>query len=454
MTWLAFEWRLILRSRLSMAALLLLLGLSSWAVWSGLHEVARQQQTIARLAPLHEQDVAAVAAQYPDGSDAGSPAYHTFYNTWDPPSDSAFLALGLRDVAPYVLRVRALGLQAQLYEGETFNPELALPGRFDFAFVLIYLAPLFAIALLHDLLSGERQSGRLRLLLSLPAGSRVWWRRALLRYALLFACLAVPVLVGAAVSGTAAGTLGPVLVVVASYLAFWVGVSLLVAACGWRSVANATALMGTWAVLTLVLPTLANVALTRAIPVHQGVDLMLAQRQAVHGAWEIPREETMRRFFASHPEWQDTAPLPRGFHWKWYFAFHQVGDESVAEQAQAYREGLLARQAWTNRLGWLLPGVGAQAILHRLADTDLQAQLAYQEQIVAFHRQIRDFYYPYLFNDQPFGTEDFARRPVFEPRVPQAALPDDTAWGLFIVAWLVLLAGGWSLGRLRLKGWA
>jgi len=99
---------------------------------------------------LNEQDVAAVAKQYAGEPDAGNAAYFTFYNTWDAPSNTAFLALGMRDVAPYVLRVRALGLQSQIHEGETFNPELALPGRFDFAFVLIYLAPLFAIALLHN----------------------------------------------------------------------------------------------------------------------------------------------------------------------------------------------------------------------------------------------------------------------------------------------------------------
>lgn len=433
-----------------MSALLLLLVLGSLAVWFGVQEVAHQHQTIARLAPLHEQDVAAVAAQYAEDADAGSPAYYTFYNTWDTPSDAAFLALGLRDVAPYVLRIRALGLQAQLYEGETFNPELALPGRFDFAFVLIYLAPLFVIALLHDLVSGERQAGRLRLLLSLPDGGRLWRRRVALRYALLFACLVLPVLIGTAVSGTAIGTLGIVLAVMASYLAFWVGLSLLVATWGWRSVANATALMGSWVLLTLVMPTLANVILVRSIPVHQGVDLMLAQRQAVHGAWEIPREETMQRFFVNHPQWKDTAPLPAGVHWKWYFAFHQVGDESVAEQVQAYREGLQARQTWTNRLGWVLPGVGAQAALHRVADTDLLAQLAYQDEIAAFHRQLREFYYPYLFNDLPFGQEDFAKRPVFTPLPPDAVPPGDTAWGLFALAWLILLVGIWRLARLRL----
>jgi ABC-2 type transport system permease protein len=448
MRWLTHELRLIVRSRLSIVALLLLLLLTGLAVTAGLREVAREQQTITRLAPLHAQDVAAVAAQYANNPDAGNPAYYTFYNTWDSPSDAAFLALGLRDVAPYVLRVRALGLQSQLYEGETFNPELALPGRFDFAFVLIYLAPLFVLALLHDLFSGERQSGRLRLLLAMPDSGRLWRRRVALRYGLLFICLAVPMLIGAAVSGTTRGTVAIVLAAVASYLAFWVGLSLLIATRGWRSVANATALMGAWTALTLVLPTLTNVALVRSIPVHQGVDLMLAQRDAVHGAWEIPHEQTMRRFFASHPEWQDTAPLPAGFHWKWYYAFHQVGDEHVAEQVRAYRAGLMQRQAWTNRLGWLLPGVSAQTILHRVADTDLQAQLGYQDQVAAFHREIRNFYYPYLFNDRPFGTQDFDKRPAFTPRTPGMSPLGSEAWGL-VLAWLVFVLGVRRLGRVR-----
>lgn len=448
MNWLIHEWRLLLRSRLSMVALLLLLSLTGVAVWSGLYEIERQQQTIARLAPLHEQDV---AAQYAKGGGAGSQAYYTFYNTWDAPADAAFLALGLRDAAPYVLRVRALGLQAQLYEGEVFNPELALPGRFDFAFVLIYLAPLFVIALLHDLVSVERQSGRLRLLLSLPDGAHVWRRRIVLRYGLLFACLAMPVLVGAAVAGTTLDKLSMVLVVAASYLAFWVGLALLIAARGWYSVTNATALMGTWVLLTLVLPTLANVALVHTIPVHQGVDLMLAQRQAVHSAWEIPREETMQRFFVNHPEWKDTAPLSARFHWKWYFAFHQVGDESVAAQAQAYRGGLLSRQAWTDRIGWLLPGVGAQAVLHQIANTDLPAQLAYQDRIADFHRQIREFYYPYLFNDRLFGAEDFQARPVFLPQPHDAMAPNANALILLVLCWLIAGLGLLGIGRFRLR---
>lgn len=449
MSALSFELRLLMRSRPMAAALLLLLLLSSLAVWSGLHEVARQRQTIARVGPLNEQDVAAVARTHADSPNGGDVAYYTFYTTADPPSDAAFLAIGMRDVAPYVLRVRALGLQAQLYDGETFNPEIALAGRFDFAFVLIYLAPLFVIALLHDVLSGERQAGRLRMLLALPHGARAWRRRVLLRCVLVFACLALPACAGMLAASTGVAVAGIVLATTAAYIAFWTGISLLVATRGWRSVANATALMGAWAVLTLVLPALANVMLTRAVPVHQGVDLMMAQRQAVHGAWEIPREETMRRFFAGHPEWRDTAPLPSRFHWKWYFAFHQVGDESVAAQARDYRAGLDARQAWSDRLGWLLPGVGAQAILHRLAATDLPAQLAYQDRIAAFHRRIREFYYPYLFRDRPFRQADYARRPVYDARPAAAAYPAGGIAALCALSVLVFAWGIARLGRLR-----
>lgn len=446
MSWLSHEWLLLRRSSLSIVAIVLLLVLTSMAVWSGLQEVERQHQKIQHLAVLHEQDVAEIAAQYADKGDVGYPAYYTFHYTWDEPSDTAFLALGLRDAAPYVLRVRALGLQAQLYEGEVFNPELALSGRFDFAFVVIYLVPLFVIVLLHDLISLERQSGRFGLLLSLPNGTRIWQRRVALRYGLLLSCLLVPMLVGAAVAGVTFTTTAMVAFIVASYLAFWVGLSLIVVTCGWRSATNATALMGVWVMLTLVLPTLANVALVRSIPVNQGVDLMLAQRQLVHGAWEIPREQTMQRFIANYPAWKDTAPLGKGFQWKWYFAFHQLGDDDVTEQAQQYRDGLLKRQAWTNRIGWILPSVGSQAALHQFARTDLPAQLRYQDQVADYHQQVRMYYYPYLFNDLEFNSAAFDARPIFEPKPHTAEVIRLHTWIMLILCWLI---AGWGIHRIR-----
>ena len=57
----------------------------------------------------------------------------------------------------------------------------------------------------------------------------------------------------------------------------------------------------------------------------------------------------------------------------------------MADQFLAYQQGLLARQQWTARLGWLLSAATVETMLHRVAETDLQAQLAYQARITDFH---------------------------------------------------------------------
>ena len=409
-----YEIRLLVRARLAVAALILLALLTGAAVAAGMAEVERQRAAIARIAPAQAEDTGAIAAWVDKEKDAGSAAYYSFHPTWDAPSPLAFAALGLRDVSPYILRVRALGLEAQIYDGDTFNPELALPGRFDFAFVLVFLVPLFVIALFHDLASGEREAGRERTLAALPGGGRqVRRRRTLLRFLAVLAAVALPFIVGAALSGVAAGTVALVILLTAAYAAFWVAMAALVGRLGWSSVANAATLAAVWLVIVLIAPTFANVAINRAIPVDQGAEIALAQRERVNRAWDVPREETMRRFYASHPEWADSPPLPPTFHYKWYLAFHQVGDESVAERVAAYRQGLERRAAAADALGWALPSIGVQAALTRLARTDLQAQLAYQDRVRAYHRRLRTFYYGYLFRDRPFGAADFARAPRF-----------------------------------------
>jgi ABC-2 type transport system permease protein len=409
------ELRLFSRQRVALPALLLIALLASAAVAAGLAEINRQNEAIARIQPQQAEDVAAIVKWASKEGDAGNAAYYTFHATWDAPSRLAFAAIGQRDVAPYILRVRALGLEGQLYESENYNAELALPGRFDWAFVLTYLAPLFLIVLLHDLKSGEREAGRIGLLAAMAKQERgLWLRRIVLRLGLLFAALGTPFLIGAVISGTSPAQMGAVLLVTVAYLLFWTLAAMLI----WRwqlsSVANAAALAATWLVLTLILPALAHLAINNAIPVGQGVELTLAQREAVHDGWDKPKNESMQAFFKAYPEWKDTAPVKNGFHWKWYYAFQHVGDLTVTDKAMAYRKGLQSRDRWTQRIGFVLPAVGIQTLIHRTAQTDLTAQLAYQDRIRAFHAQLREFYYPYVFNEMPFREEDFANTPKWE----------------------------------------
>ncbi|TSB03967.1 DUF3526 domain-containing protein [Sphingorhabdus contaminans] len=406
------EARLFLRQKLALPALLLMGILAAASVWAGMAEIARQQETIARIQPKQAEDVAAIAKWVSKDGDAGNAAYYTFHATWDAPSALAFSAIGQRDVAPYILRVRALGLEAQLYESENYNAELALPGRFDWAFVLTYLSPLFVIVLLHDLKSGEREAGRFTLLAAMARDERgLWRRRIVLRIGLLWLALIAPFVLGAVLSGAALGGIALCLLVSAAYFAFWTGLSMWVGLKGWSSVTNAATLAASWLVLTLILPALAHIGINASIPVRQGVELTLEQREKIHGGWDRPKEETMEAFFKAYPEWRDTKAVEGGFHWKWYYAFQHLGDLAAAPQAKAYRRGLEARAEWTARIGVVLPAVGVQTLLHRTAQTDLRAGLAYQDRIRDYHEQLRRFYYPYLFNETQFLEADFEKTP-------------------------------------------
>lgn len=409
------EASLFLKQRLALPVLLLITILSIASIWAGMAEIARQKETIARIQPQQANDVAAIAKWVSKEGDAGNAAYYTFHATWDNPSALAFAAIGQRDVAPFILRVRALGLEAQVYESENYNAELALPGRFDWAFVLTYLAPLFVIVLLHDLKSGEREAGRFTLLAAMARSETgLWRRRIVLRIGLLWLALVLPFAAGGFLSGAAFGGILIFCAVSAAYLAFWTALCLLVNGKGWSSVTNAATLAASWLVLTLILPALAHLGINAAVPVRQGVELTLEQREKIHGGWDRPKEETMQAFFKVHPEWRNTKPVEGGFHWKWYYAFQHLGDLAAAPQAKAYRAGLEARDQMTSRIGFVLPAVGLQALLHRTAQTDLRAGLQYQDRIRAYHEELRRFYYPYLFNDMPFREADFAKAPKWD----------------------------------------
>lgn len=405
------ELRLFLRQRIALPALLLMFLLAAASVWAGLAEVSRQNAVIERIQPQQAEDLAAVADHALRDRDPGNAAYYTFHATWDRPSPLAFAALGQRDVAPYLLRVRALALESQIHESENYNAELALPGRFDWAFVLTFLAPLILIVLLHDLFSAEREAGRLRLLQVMAQDQRGWWlRRIALRAGLLLATLIAPILVGGLITGSGPAILG-VAAIAAIYIGFWVLLCMLVSRFKLGSTANAATLAASWLVLTLVVPALALLVVNAAIPVRQGVELTLAQREAVHSGWDKTKLQTLQAFFKHYPQYQDTKPVEGGFHWKWYYAFQHLGDLSVADQARAYRSGLEGRDRWTRRLAIVLPPLATQVTIHRLAETDLAAQLAYQDRIRTYHRQLREFYYPYIFDERPFGLEEFKAAP-------------------------------------------
>lgn len=387
--------------------------LSASAVGAGLLEVRSQRQQLERLRQADAEDRETVSQGQKDW---GGLAYYSLHLTYSEPSSFAFAALGSRGTLPWKHRVRMLALEGQIYESDVGNPAFALVGRFDFAFVASTILPLLVILLLHALRTEEREAGRFELLESMSSHPQsLWLIRAAVRLGALAVCLLTPLWLGAlwerSSTALVAGASGAVVV----HLLFWGVVCDGVGRRSRTSAVSLTILVGLWLALAVIAPALLRAGVEATTPLPEGGEILMAQRESVNGAWDLPKEATMSAFVATHPEWSDHTSIDRPFEWKWYYAFQQVGDQAASSLSTRRREGRRARDVRLGRLSWLSPSLSVERTLQRLAGTDLDAAMAYERSVREFHAALRRFYYPLLFEGQAFDPSRVRERPAFRP---------------------------------------
>ena len=407
------ELKFLFRDKAALLWLGLAFVLSVAAVSLGLREVSLQKAQITELVALDKVEQDVILAEH---SDWGSVAYYTYHMTYDPPSDFAFAAMGQRDSLPWKHRIRMLALEGQIHESDAVNPDFALVGRFDFAFLLSLLAPLLVILLLYDIRSGEKTAGRMELLeASAGSGQKLWTRRAILRVGLLALTILVPLWIGGFVTGSALITLIKASLLTMGYLAFWSVLCLWIARAKYTGARNLTVLTGLWLIICAVLPALITEVTTRAVPVPDGGDIIMTQREAVNDAWDLPKEDTFEPFVERHPDMAPYTEMGGGFEWKWYYAFQQVGDQTAEPLSQAYTDGRKRRGELAGRLSLISPAGFVQNRMEVWADTHSGAALDYEAHIRSFHGSLREYYYPRLFDGRDYDVQEVSARPIYKP---------------------------------------
>lgn len=407
------ELQFLLRQRAVAGLLVLATFLSALSIVTGLAEIAHQRTTLEQMI---SSDIVDRDNAHQKAEDWGGAAYDSFHLTYMPPSDLAFAAIGQRDIAPWKHRIHMLALEGQIHSADTANPELALAGRIDFAFIVSVLAPLFVILLLHDLRASERAAGRHDLLIATAGQPGALWRvRASGLMLVLAVCLLLPFWVGAALAGTQLVKVIAVSLLACAHLLFWAALSYWAGARAAAGAVILTGLIGLWLLLAAILPAITKVAVDRTISTPAGGDIVLTQREAVNDAWDLPKAVTMEAFVARHPEWAEHTEVSRAFEWKWYYAFQQVGDQAAEPLSAAYRERVLARDRAVSFAALLSPPSLVERYLQHLAGTDVQGSQAYDTSVRSFHASLRKWYYPKLFRDEPFAPEALARLPSYTP---------------------------------------
>ncbi len=185
----------------------------------------------------------------------------------------AALTQGGGDARPSVF---AVTLDSELTDPEQAARPISLGrmslGLLDMAFVLLYLLPLLIIALMYDLLLGERELQTLALVLSQPVSPATFiLGKMLARAALIVLATLVPTVVfwwlaspaSAAEMAVATG-LGALLLL--GYAAFWMAAAMATNAWMRSSASSALALMGLWLACLVLVPGLIRISVEALYP--------------------------------------------------------------------------------------------------------------------------------------------------------------------------------------------
>lgn len=372
-----------------------------------------------------------------------------------PPGPLAPLAIGQSDLLPYYFKVSTDARENIVAATEIENPNRLLAGRFDLAFVIIFLYPLLILALTYNLLSSEQEQGTLSLALSQPVSLRTLVSgkvalRALVLLALLVAFSGVALLVtGADMSAAGASMrLALWLAVVAAYGAFWFALSIAVTSLGKNSTTNATLLASAWLVLIVMTPSLFNLTASVFYPVPSRVEMVQAMRVAQDEA-NKGGAKALARFYDDHPELAtgDPAQAMNDFNVV-RVAVNDDVERRVRPVVNRYEEQLAKQQSMMDSLRFLSPAILMQGALNDIAGTGTDRHRDYLAQVDAYHQNWRGYFVPKIFAKAQIANLDEIPRFHYreESTATVASRVGVTLSGLLIPAVLVLLVG---LRRLR-----
>ncbi|CCP16658.1 DUF3526 domain-containing protein [Stenotrophomonas maltophilia] len=440
-----YEIRRLLRDRALPVLLVLLLGLGAYAAWNGRAWVDQREAAIALIKQEEQQTKErsrAFVGKAPSVLPRAQPVLA--------PGAMAPLSIGQADAYPYTADVVALGDPTQLLKhvwADIGNPAARAAGRFDLAFVIVFLLPLVILVATHDLWSRERERGIAALVLSQPvSATRLLVVKALARgLVVLLPALVIIVAVAIGAGARSPGGLAMLALTVLSYGAFWLALALLIGCLARRTTEAAITAGALWLLIVVMAPslTLATVNLIAPPPSQMQFATEVKAMQS-----DIAKRQ-QREHANSVPLASSSSLIPDTV--RQAYADRVAADRELAHLIASHAQAEAAHRQLLDRVRLLLPAVATQDALDRIAGSDADRALDFQHQVHSFWQARRLLHKAYLDRDAPQALEEYDALPSFQYREPVGVVRSDVMAdlaALIIATLLVLLAAGALRSRL------
>jgi len=427
-----YELKLLLRSRWIQLLSLVLLILFGIATNNGLKRVEKQKSDIA-LAKAEVQENDENMMKVLDSLERGLfvnftpwklPKYPMSVANYSPRvaampvNDFAMVSTGQSDMFINYVKPKATHDGLFVKFTEMTSPVQLLFGSFDLAFVIIYLLPLLIIAFSYNVLSSEKESGTFRLLASQPINIRSWvLQKLVLRFfwlsVLVITALTLVLFVLGLNPFSHTGTYLVLLIIVLAYMLFWFALAFLINLWISSSAKNAVLLLGLWVVFVLLIPSVLNQLGATIYPMPPRT-LMINKMRTLQADATKRQDEILDNFLRDHPEYALNDSTQRRTFWHTYLVSQNLIRSELLPVINTYEEQLRQQQDWISRFKWISPAIVARESLNQIAGTSSRDYNTFRKQVMDFSQKWREYFVPFVFNNQDLSKTDYVNLPDFE----------------------------------------
>lgn len=427
-----YESKLLIRSKWLPVLSILLLLLFGFAIQNGIDKVTKRTDDIhkaQKIVQKNDQQMLGQLDSLAQGLKVNAPY-------WRLPSSPmvvgnrypriaalealpmSFVATGQSDLYTHYVQPTVTGEDFTLNYTEMTSPIQLLFGSFDLSFVIIYLLPLLIIAFSYNLLSEEKENGSLKLLASQPIKIQHWLLHKLSLRFLWTAMLVVGALTTVLLlTGfdiiTYGKTFGTLLLIILTYMLFWFTIAFLVNLRGRSSARNAVTMLGLWVAFVLLIPSVLNQLGSSLHPTPPRT-AMINEMRSKKAEVAKKQDEILDNYLRDHPEYAlNDSTQQRGFYHR-YMATQKLVQEEMQPIVDSYEVQLQKQQTLIGQFKWISPAITVQETLNTLAGTSSKDYEHYRKQVTAFAQTWREYFIPFLYNNQKITVNDYPNLPKFQ----------------------------------------
>jgi ABC-2 type transport system permease protein len=379
----------------------------------------------------------------PQATNAGAVGSETESFAILPTTGLSALSIGQSDINLNYIPVSMKNIIDATKDNEIENPVNLKTGSFDIAFVIIFLLPIFIMAMSYDLLSSEKERGTLAMVMAHPISLRKLMASKLVsRIVILLAVviafgLGAVMAVGKDLNAVETWTrLGFWLGATVLYSIFWFALAVLVNAAGKSSATNGIVLAGSWLAFVVVIPTLVSVVATTLYPAPSRLDFIAASREAQTAA-EFERMKALDQYYYDHLELVPGGAEKANDFLTLALANNKSVEKAVKPLYDQFQNQLNRQEDAVSKFQYLSPAIMMQLAMNEVAGTSADRYENFLKQVFKFHAEWEAFFTPRFLKREPLTTAEFDQVPQFsyveEPFSDVIARLSPSLFGLLVV---------------------